>query len=71
MYGDLYARYFNATNLYINLLTYDDNSGGNLQFYFGFSLQRGNYVLIAMTYCENVIGPFSIIVSSPANVTFQ
>jgi len=71
MYGYLYARYFNATNLYINLLAYDDNSGGNLQFHFEFLLQPGNYVLVAMICSGNVIGSFSIIVSGPANVTFQ
>lgn len=71
MYGYLYAQYFDATNLYINLLIYDDDSNGGLQFYFRFSLQSGTYVLVATTYSGNVTGSFSIVVNGPANITFQ
>jgi hypothetical protein len=71
MYGCLYSPYFNATNPSTNPLIYDDDSGGNHQFFFSISLQPRNYTLVATTYSANATGAFSILVSSPATVILR
>ena len=71
MYGCLYGSNFDPTNSNNNLIKSDDDLGGNQQFYFRISLQSDNYTLVATTYFMRVTGSFSIIVTGPANVTFQ
>jgi hypothetical protein len=71
MYGCLYTQYFNATNPSANLLTCDDDNGGDQQFYFRISLKASNYSLVATTFQSNTTGSFFISVTGPANVIFQ
>jgi hypothetical protein len=68
-YGYLYENNINASDLSINLLTYNDDSGGNAQFMITYTLQAGRrYILIFTTYSPGVQTPFSIIASGPARV---
>ena len=72
MYGYLYRSPFDATNVYSNHLTHDDDSGGSLQFYFQYFLQSNrSYVLIATTYASGVTGSFTIQITGPSNVTYN
>lgn len=72
MYGYLYRSPFNAASVYSNLLTYDDDSGGSLQFYFQYFLRTGtSYVLVATTYGTGVTGSFTIQANGPSTVTYS
>jgi hypothetical protein len=71
MYGYLYTQYFNATAPYINLLTYNNDSGGNRHFSFEISLQSNNFLLMATEVPRNVTEPFFIVVFDPVNITFR
>jgi hypothetical protein len=55
----------------MNLITSDNNSGGNKQFLFTASLQLGVvYILLVTTYNANVTGSYIVNVSGPSNVIF-
>ncbi len=71
LYGYLYKNSFNAKNPSMNLITSDNNSGGNKQFLFTASLQLGVvYILLVTTYNANVTGSYIVNVSGPSNVIF-
>lgn len=68
-YGYLYSSSFNPSNLNLNLVAQDDDSGGAVQFKLTVFLQTNiNYVLVATTYSASVTGSFSIAVSGPSSV---
>ena len=67
MYGYLYTGGVIFSNLSLNLLVYDDDSGGNAQFKLVVYLQPNiTYILIATTFSGGVTGPFSIFVLGPS-----
>ncbi|CAF4554213.1 unnamed protein product [Rotaria socialis] len=69
-YGYLYATAFYPSNISLNLIAQDDDSGGSLQFEFGrFFNSSVVYILVATTYSGGVMAPFSIIVSGPSRVS--
>jgi hypothetical protein len=72
MDGYLYENSFNSTNVYSNLMNYDDGSGGNFQFSVQISLTSSNsYILVATTFYPFTTGSFSIEVTGPATVNFN
>ncbi len=72
MFAYFYQNSFNSTNINSNLLTYDDDSGGNYQFYFRIFLNSDtNYILVATTYNNNTLGSFYIYATGPQTVIFN
>ena len=66
MYGYFYFNSFNPLNPLLNLLTSNDDSGGNFQFLLTTYLQTGTiYILVATTYSPSVTTSFSITRSGP------
>ena len=71
MYGYLYLNPFNSTNVFLNMLTSDDNSGRSTEFYFRYSVRSDlDYVLIATTSFANVTGSYTIKIRGSSTVTF-
>ncbi|CAF2710385.1 unnamed protein product [Rotaria sp. Silwood2] len=71
-YGYLYLNNFNSTNVALNLVASNDDSGGNNQFLITYTLQAGTtYILIFTTYLPNVTTPFSIMARGPARLGLQ
>ncbi len=71
-YGFLYTFDFNSADPLINLLTKDDQSGGNNQFRFSAVLEAGvPYTLVFTTYRERETGPFTVLASGPDDVYFS
>lgn len=71
MYGCLYMSPFNDTNVLLNLLTSDDNSGRSTEFYFQYRLQSNwDYILIATTSFANITGSYTIRIRGSSTVTF-
>ena len=71
-YGYLYFGSINASDLSSNLLTFNDDSGGNLQFLFTYTLQAGStYIVVFTTFNETATGPFSLGVYGPSGVTLR
>ncbi len=67
-YGCLYDGSFNPHYPSQNLITTDDDGGGNRQFQIGRSLQSGRtYILIVTTYSTDITGSFTIRVGGPAS----
>ena len=67
-YGYLYNNTFNSSNLRENLLTQDDENGGEGQFLImQFIRTLTTYVLVVTTYEANVTGPFTACQSSTSN----
>ncbi|CAF0968915.1 unnamed protein product [Adineta ricciae] len=71
LYGYLYSGYFVSKMPSVNLLQYDDDSGGNQQFLFDAWLTPDNYTLVVTTYSGNVTGPFSLAITGPGTVVFS
>ena len=71
-YGYLYMNSFNPQDTTSNLLSKDDNNGGNKQFSISHKLYSSiTYILITTTYNSNVTGNFRIEVRGPAEATFS
>jgi hypothetical protein len=71
-YGYLYLPPINSSDLSSNRLTFDDDSGGNAQFRFTYTLQAGNtYIVIFTTYSSMVTGSFSLGVCCPSRVSLR
>ena len=65
--GYFYDTFFNPYNSSANLITEDDDSGGQLQFRIQVSLVSGKtYILVVTTHRENVTGSFSVSAGGPA-----
>ena len=72
MYGYIYKNTFNPSSPSSNLLTQDDDSGGNLQFLLRVPLQTSfTYVLVVTTYGQNAVAIFSITASGVGTITFN
>ncbi|CAF4011520.1 unnamed protein product, partial [Rotaria sp. Silwood1] len=68
-YGCLYVNSFNPSNITSNLIAYDDDIGGNLQFSMTYFLQADTtYILIFTTFGSGVTTIFSVSVMGPTNV---
>jgi hypothetical protein len=68
-YGYLYANSFDPSNVNVNLLVQDNDSGGDFQFYITILLQSGGtYILVVTTYAPGVTTTFSIITAGPASI---
>ncbi len=68
-YGCLYDGSFNPLYPLHNLITTDDEGGGNMQFQIGRSLQSGRiYILVVTTYNTGITGSFTIRAGGPASV---
>jgi hypothetical protein len=68
-YGCLYDGSFNPLYPSQNLITTDDDGGGNGQFQIGRSLQSWRtYILIVTTYSTGITGSFTIGAGGPASV---
>jgi hypothetical protein len=68
-YGYLYANSFDPSNVNVNLLVQDNDSGVNFQFYITILLQSGGtYILVVTTYAPGVTTTFSIITAGPASI---
>lgn len=68
-YGYIYSNSFDPSNVGLNLITQDDDSGGNVQFRLSVFLQAGTtYILVATTYSPGVTAPFTIIASGPNRI---
>ncbi|UJR20171.1 hypothetical protein I4U23_023303 [Adineta vaga] len=71
-YGYLYRSYFDPKNTVANLLTNDDDSGGDSQFLISYTLYPFiNYILITTTFNSSTKGAFSIRGTGPAAVIFR
>jgi hypothetical protein len=71
-YGYLYLTTIDASDLSSNLLTFNDDNGGNLQFLFTYTLQAGTtYIVIFTTYSSMSTGPFSLGVYGPSRVSLR
>jgi hypothetical protein len=71
-YGYLYSDYFNPIETSLNLIQFDDDSGGNSQFLLNVSLQSNEtYILVATTYYPSIIGDYTLTVfgQSVVNIT--
>ena len=67
--GYLYHIYFNQYNTTENLLTDNDDSGGQFQFRIQVYLQAGaTYILVVTTHLISVTGSFSVSAAGPAPV---
>ena len=65
--GYFYRNSFDPSNATANLITDDDDSGGQLQFLIRANLEPGNtYILVVTTHREYVTGNFSVNVAGPA-----
>ena len=70
-YGYLYSAVFYPAYTSMNLLSLDDDSGGNNQFQFTVSLQTNTkYILVPTTSNPLLIGSYSVIASGPGTVNF-
>ncbi len=70
-YGYLYDSYFYPFDPSSNLITQNDDSGGNGQFKLSAFLEVGvPYNLVFTTFREGETGPFSILASGPNEVYF-
>jgi hypothetical protein len=68
-YGCLYDGSFNPLYPSQNLITTDNDGGGNRQFQISRSLQSGRtYILVVTTYITGVTGSFIIRADGPASV---
>jgi hypothetical protein len=71
-YGYFYNNAFDPSYPSQNLITSDDDSGGNRQFQIRGSLQsRHTYILVVTTYTNGVTGSFSIRGTGPASISFR
>ena len=71
-FGYLYLTPINPLDLTANLLTFNDDNGGNSQFLFTYNLQAGNtYIVIFTTYGPTSTGPFSLEVYGPSRVSLR
>ena len=63
----MYRDAFDPSNATANLITYDDDSGGQQQFLIRANLEPGNtYILVVTTFREYVTGNYSVSVSGSA-----
>ena len=70
-YGYLYNGSVDLSDTSQNLITFDDDGGGGIQFRLSSYLSSGSsYVLIVTTHRERQTGHFSIRASGPATVIF-
>ncbi|CAF1575460.1 unnamed protein product [Rotaria sp. Silwood1] len=70
-YGYIYNKTFNYYSPSENILSFNDDYGGNSQFMFNMFLNSlTKYILVVTTYSSNVKGSYSIIVSGPEYITF-
>jgi hypothetical protein len=70
-YGYIYQYYFDPLNPFINILSRDDDSGGDRNFkLIVFLLAGGTYILVVTTFSEYVTGLFSIVGSGPDKFGF-
>ena len=68
--GYFYRDSFDPSNATANLITDDDDSGGQLQFLIRANLEPGNtYILVVTTHRENITGNYSVNVVGPALVS--
>jgi hypothetical protein len=68
-YGYLYQGSFYPSYPSFNIVTKDDDNGGNGQFQLTATLRSDiTYILVFTTYQEGNIGSFSIVASGPDNV---
>jgi hypothetical protein len=68
-YGYLYDGSFNPLYPSLNLITTDDDGGGNGQFKISRYLQSGRtYILVVTTHKAGIIGSFSIRATGPASL---
>jgi hypothetical protein len=68
-YGCLYDGSFNPLYPSQNLITTDDDGGGNGQFQISRSLQSGRiYILVVTTHSTDITGRFTIKAGGPASV---
>lgn len=71
-YGYLYNNSFNYLLPDLDILSSDDDSGGNHQFMFTIPLQSLlKYILVVTTLGEEVIGTFSLIATGPGLLSFS
>jgi hypothetical protein len=69
-YGLFYYDPFNPSLPLNNLITYDDDSGGNSQFRINITLSYGvTYVLVVTTYSASITGSFLITALGPSWVS--
>lgn len=71
-YGYLYIDSITPSNLSVNMLIHNDDSGGAGQFSFGYSLVANrSYVLLFTTFSPIVTGNFSLFVQGPSMATIH
>jgi hypothetical protein len=71
-YGYLYLNSFNPLNIAENLITGDDDKGGDSQFLIEMELiSTKTYILVETIYEQNVTGPFAVVTlgSKGVNIT--
>jgi hypothetical protein len=71
-YGYIYINAFDPIYPPANLLSYDDDSGGDHQFMFKVYLQiLTEYILVSTTHYQNITGSFTITAIGPELVSFS
>ena len=69
-FGSFYNYPFEPVTPSHNLITSDDDSGGNRQFRINATLQNERtYILVVTTYDANVTGSFSVIAAGPGSIS--
>ena len=72
MIGYIYTHYFDELNPNSNLFIYHSGNKPDVQYNFTIQLDiTTKYILVVSTYYPYITGKFSIVVSGPANVSFN
>lgn len=70
IYGYLYQDHFDSFNSSRNLIAFNDDGGGNLQFKISPNLLTTKlYYLVVTTYSAGVIGSYQILITGPGQLT--
>jgi len=68
----MYLSSFDPSSSYSNLIAYDDETKGDLQFKFTMDLEADvNYILIVTTYHPSTIGSYTLTVSGLNRVNIK
>jgi len=71
-FGYIYKNAFNPTFPFLNLISSNDDTGGNRQFKLKLYLNiEIEYILIVTTYDVNITGSYSILTTGPASIRFS
>lgn len=71
MFACLYIRDFNATSTFTNIITCDDTTGRNSEFFLSQDLIPANYTLIVTTSQPSQTAVFYVFIAGPRSIIFD